>query len=173
MIRRFMTRLGTGRGGGGFGRVKTCLYSLLRAVFRDRCVVRRRRLVSDESGLRALRDERESRVSVSLSASRRFEKVSSTKKRKKRKEERREEHERLFLPFRRFHTPNARRRFRWFWKFFLWTGKKKWGNVVPSVSLSLSRARVRDETRRRRVATHLACRFRWNHPGRDHPPTRE
>ena len=112
--------------------------------------------------------------SVSLSASRRFEKVSSTKRKEKKRKEKKENTSDCFLPFRRFHTPNARRRFRWFWKFFLSTGKKTWGNVVPSVSRSsLARARVLDGTRRRRVATHLACRFRWNHPGRDHPPTRE
>ena len=53
-------------------------------------------------------------------------------------------------------------------------GEEKMGKRRSvSLSLSLSRARGRDETRRRRVATHLACRFRWNHPGRDHPPTRE
>ena len=169
-----MTRLGTGRGGGGgFGRVKTCLYSLLRAVFRDRCVVQRRRLVSDESGLRALRDERESRVSVSLSASRRFEKVSSTK----RKEEKRKEKKRARAIVFTFPTiPHAKRApaFPVVLEVFPLDGEEKMGKR-RSVSLSLSRARARgrDETRRRRVATHLACRFRWNHPGRDHPPTRE
>ena len=139
-----------------------CSYSLLRAVFRDRCVLQRRcrawRLVSDESDLRSLRDERESRFfGESLRVSTIREGVFDEKKRKEKKRKERE-HERLFFTFPTI--PHAKRApaFPVVLEVFPFDGEENVGKR-RSVSLSLfSLARARSRRNALDVASRLTLR---------------
>ena len=114
--------------------------------------------------------------SVSLSASRRFEKVSSTKRKEKKRKEKKRKRTRAIVFYL---SDDSTRQTRagvsgGFGSFSFRRGRKRGETSFRQSLALLSRARAfATERARRRVATHLACRFRWNHPGRDHPPTRE
>ena len=128
MTRRF-TRHEWGRGAAVRA---VCSYSLLRAVFRDRCVLQRRcrawRLVSDESDLRSLRDERESRF---FGESLRVSTIREGVLRKEKKKEKKRKRTRAIV-FTFPTIPHAKRApaFPVVLEVFLSTGKKTWGNVV-------------------------------------------
>ena len=160
--------MGTGRRGGGFVRIKVCII-----VYYARCsaidascregVERETRLGRIGFTLPA----RRKRVEVfgeSLRVSTIREGVFDEKKRKRTRA----------IVFTFPTIPHAKRApaFPVVLEVFPFDGEEKMGKR-RSVSLSRARARVRDTTDRRRFATHLACRFRWNHPGRGHPPSRE